>query len=109
MPNDAYGGWTPLRNALRKLDLNDTLGVIRAYSAFRTLRTRTPFPTDMEVHPSVYWSNIRSSLHWLRKTGITESKVSAYIGLSITIRTRALVRPNFWGMRSSNITAPSPP
>src|SRR2546423_14905333 len=54
MPNDVYGGWTPLRNALRKLDLNDTLDVIRAYSAFRTLRTRTPFPTYMEVPPSVY-------------------------------------------------------
>ncbi len=63
MPNDAYGGWTPLRNALRKLDLNDTLGVIRAYSAFRTLRTRTPFPTDMEVHPSVY-SNKGIILPW---------------------------------------------
>lgn len=54
MPNNAYGGWTPLRNALRKLDLNDTLGAIRVYSAFRTLRTRTSFPSDMEVHPSVY-------------------------------------------------------
>jgi hypothetical protein len=63
MPNDAYGGWTPLRNALRKLDLNDTLGVIRAYSAFKTLRTRTPFPTDMEVHPSVY-SNEGIILPW---------------------------------------------
>ena len=63
MPNDAYGGWTPLRKALRKLDLNDTLGVIRAYSAFRTLRTRTPFPTDMEVHPSVY-SNKGIILPW---------------------------------------------
>lgn len=54
MPNNAYGGWTPLRNALRKLDLNDTLGVIRAYSAFRTLRTTTPFPLNMEVHRAVY-------------------------------------------------------
>ena len=54
MPNDAYGGWTPLRNALRKLDLNDTLDVIRAYSAFRTLRTTTPFPSNMEVHRAVY-------------------------------------------------------
>ncbi len=63
MPNNAYGGWTPLRNALRKLDLNDTLYVIRAYSAFRTLRTRTPFPTDMEVHPSVF-SDERIILPW---------------------------------------------
>ncbi len=63
MPNDAYGGWTPLRNALRKLDLNDTLSVIRAYSAFRSVRTRTPFPTDMEVHPSVY-SNGGVILPW---------------------------------------------
>jgi hypothetical protein len=63
MPNNAYGSWTPLRNALRKLDLNDTLSVIRAYSAFRTLRTRTPFPTDMEVHPSVY-SDVRTILPW---------------------------------------------
>jgi len=35
MSNNAYAGWTPLRNALRKLDLHDTLDVIRAYSAFR--------------------------------------------------------------------------
>src|SRR5205807_9505670 len=63
MPNNDYAGWTPLRNALRKLDLNDTLDVIRAYSAFRTLRTRTPFPTDMEVHPSVY-SNEWIILPW---------------------------------------------
>jgi hypothetical protein len=63
MLNNAYGGWTPLRNALRKLDLNDTLGVIRAYSAFRALRTRTPFPIDMEVHSSVY-SNEWIILPW---------------------------------------------
>ncbi|GER88964.1 hypothetical protein KDW_31260 [Dictyobacter vulcani] len=63
MLNNAYGGWTPLRNALRKLDLNDTLGVIRAYSAFRTLRTRTPFPIDMEVH-SVVYSNEWIILPW---------------------------------------------
>lgn len=63
MPNNAYGGWTPLRNTLRKLDLNDTLYVIRAYSAFRTLRTRTLFPTDIEVHLSVY-SNEGIILPW---------------------------------------------
>ena len=63
MPNNAYGGWTPLRNALRQLDLNDTLGVIRAYSAFRTLRTRTPFPSDMEVASAVY-SNEWVILPW---------------------------------------------
>ena len=63
MPNNAYGGWTPLRNALRKLDLNDTLGVIRAYTAFRTLRTKTPFPPDVEVHPAVF-SDERLILPW---------------------------------------------
>jgi len=63
MSNNAYGGWTPLRNALRKLDLNDTLYVIRAYAAFRTLRTKTPFPPDVEVHPSVY-SDERLILPW---------------------------------------------
>jgi hypothetical protein len=54
MINNAYTGWTPLRNALRKLDLNDTLEVIRAYANFRTLPTTTPFPANMEVHRSVY-------------------------------------------------------
>lgn len=54
MVNNVYGSWTPLRNALRKLDLNDILGVIRAYSTFKTLRTRTPFPMDMEVNRAVY-------------------------------------------------------
>ncbi len=49
MINNAYTGWTPLRNALRKLDLNDTLEVIRAYATFRTLPTATPFPTNIEV------------------------------------------------------------
>ncbi len=63
MNNNVYGGWTPLRNVLRKLDLNDTLSVIRAYSAFRTLNTRKPFPTDMEVHSSVY-SNKGVILPW---------------------------------------------
>src|SRR5258708_12049894 len=63
MPSNAYGGWTRLRNALRKLDLNDTLGVIRAYSAFRTLHTKTPFPPDVEVHSAVY-SDERLILPW---------------------------------------------
>src|SRR5260370_38116547 len=63
MNNDAYGGWTPLRNALRKLDLHDTLAVIRAYSAFRTVRAPTPFPVDMEVHQAVY-SNKHIILPW---------------------------------------------
>src|SRR6266496_271782 len=63
MPNNAYGGWTPLRNALRKLDLNDTLGVIRAYSAFRTIRVPPSFPKDIEVHPTVY-SDPRIILPW---------------------------------------------
>src|SRR5260370_14005447 len=63
MSNNAYGGWTPLRNAFRKLDLNDTLYVIRAYAAFRTLRTQTPFPPDVEVHPAVY-SDERLILPW---------------------------------------------
>lgn len=63
MPNNAYAGWTPLRNALRKLDLNDTLYVIRAYAAFRMLRTQTPFPPDVEVHPAVY-SDERLILPW---------------------------------------------
>jgi hypothetical protein len=63
MNNNAYGGWTPLRNALRKLDRNDTLYVIRAYSAFRTVRQPSPFPADMKVHPSVY-SDERIILPW---------------------------------------------
>jgi hypothetical protein len=63
MLNNAFGGWTLLRNALRKLDLNDTLYVIRAYAAFRTLRTKTPFPPDVEVHPAVY-SDERLILPW---------------------------------------------
>src|SRR5581483_6840088 len=63
MINNAYNGWTPLRNALRKLDLNDTLGVIRAYSALRTVRTPPPFPTDMEVHRAIY-SDERLILPW---------------------------------------------
>jgi len=63
MIDNAYGGWTPLRNALRKLDLNDTLGVIRAYSAFRTVRQAAPFPKDMEVHRAVY-SDERLILPW---------------------------------------------
>lgn len=63
MINNAYGGWTPLRNALRKLDLHDTLGVIRAYSAFRTIDVSRPFPADMEVHPTVY-SNQYIILPW---------------------------------------------
>jgi len=63
MINNAYGGWTPLRNALRKLDLHDTLAVIRAYSAFRTTRVPTPFPADIEVHRAVY-SNERLILPW---------------------------------------------
>ena len=54
MRDNAYGGWTPLRNALAKLDLNDTLGVLRAYSAFRTLRVAAPFPSNMEVPKAVY-------------------------------------------------------
>ncbi|EFH81730.1 hypothetical protein Krac_2475 [Ktedonobacter racemifer DSM 44963] len=54
MTNSAYNGWTPLRNALRKLDLTDTLAVIRPYAAFRTLPVKTPFPTNMEVHSQVY-------------------------------------------------------
>jgi len=54
MINNAYGGWTPLRNVLRKLDLNDTLAVIRAYSAFRTVRVPTPFPANIEVYQAVY-------------------------------------------------------
>jgi hypothetical protein len=53
MMNTVYGGWTPLRNALRKLDLHGTLGVIRAYSAFRAVHVSTPFPADIEVHPAV--------------------------------------------------------
>jgi hypothetical protein len=63
MINTVYGGWAPLRNALRKLDLHDTLGVIRAYSAFRTVRVPTPFPADIEVHPAVS-SNERLILPW---------------------------------------------
>src|ERR1700680_1909969 len=63
MPNNAYGGWTPLRNALRKLDLNDTLAVIRAYAAFRGVRVPTPFPMNIEVHRAVY-SNERIILPW---------------------------------------------
>lgn len=63
MNNNAYGGWTPLRNALRKLDLHDTLAVIRAYAAFRTLQTATPFPADMEVHRAIY-SNEYIILPW---------------------------------------------
>ncbi|QBD75169.1 hypothetical protein EPA93_03835 [Ktedonosporobacter rubrisoli] len=63
MINNAYGGWTPLRNALRKLDLNDTLGVIKVYSAFKAVRTPSPFPADMEVHRAVY-SDERLILPW---------------------------------------------
>ncbi len=63
MITNAYGGWTPLRNALRKLDLYDTLAVIRAYSAFKTVRQPNPFPTDMEVCRSVY-SDERLILPW---------------------------------------------
>jgi hypothetical protein len=63
MMNTVYGGWTPLRNALRKLDLHDTLSVIRAYSAFRGVRVPIPFPADIEVHPAVY-SDERLILLW---------------------------------------------
>lgn len=63
MKNNAYGGWTPLRNALRKLDLNDTLYVLRAYSAFRTLRVAAPFPRNIEVPQAVY-SDERLILPW---------------------------------------------
>src|SRR5258708_7493553 len=63
MTNNAYGGWTPLRNALRKLDLHDTLAVIRAYSAFRTVRVSISFPANMEVHQAVY-SDERLILPW---------------------------------------------
>ena len=58
-----YGSWTPLRNALRKLDLNDTLGVIRAYASYRTLPNPVPFPVDMEVHRAVY-TDERLILPW---------------------------------------------
>ncbi len=44
---------------------------------------------------SSFRSNTRSSQRWLLKTGITVRRGSAYIGLSITIRTKARVRPDF--------------
>src|SRR5581483_2118964 len=53
MSNNAYAGWTPLRNALRKLDLNDTLDVIRAYSVFN-FDVPTTFPMNIEVPQRVY-------------------------------------------------------
>ncbi len=63
MTINVYGSWTPLRNALRKLDLNDTLGVIRAYASFRTLPNPTPFPANMEVYRAVY-TDERLILPW---------------------------------------------
>ena len=59
--------------------------------------------------PSSSRSNIRSSRRSLRKTGITGSMGSDYIGLSIITRRKARARHDFWIMRWSNITAPSPP
>jgi 2-polyprenyl-3-methyl-5-hydroxy-6-metoxy-1,4-benzoquinol methylase len=54
-------------------------------------------------------SSIRFSQPWLPKIGITVHRGSDYIGRSITIRRKARVRPDFWIMKLSNCTAPSPP
>lgn len=59
--------------------------------------------------PSSSRSNIRSSPRSLRKTGITVSMVSDYIGLSTITRMKVRVRQDFWTMRWSNIIGPSPP
>ncbi|GCE46260.1 hypothetical protein EI42_03134 [Thermosporothrix hazakensis] len=63
MTDNAYNGWTPLRNLLRKLDLHDTLAIIRACAAFKTVRVPAPFPADIEVHRAVY-SDERLILPW---------------------------------------------
>lgn len=52
--DDIYEAWKPLRNALNKLDVIDALGVIRAYSAWDSLNSKIPMPTDIEVDPAFY-------------------------------------------------------
>jgi len=59
--------------------------------------------------PSFSRSNIRSSLRSPRRTGITVSVVSDYIGLSTITRMKVRVRQDFWTMMWSNIIGPSPP
>lgn len=46
-----YDNWKPLRNYLRKLDVNDSLSVIRYYSVRRSGPIIPPVPSDLVPHP----------------------------------------------------------
>lgn len=59
---DVYGAWKPLRNYLKRLDVNEALGVIRYYSVRRSLPTKPPVPDDIELHAWVDRDN--SFLPW---------------------------------------------
>jgi hypothetical protein len=48
--SDVYDSWKPLRNFLSKLDVIDSLGVVRAYSVRNSLKNKPPFPSDIEPH-----------------------------------------------------------
>jgi hypothetical protein len=47
---DVYDTWKTLRNFLRKLDINDSLSVIRYYSVRKFLDKKPLVPADLELH-----------------------------------------------------------
>lgn len=57
-----YDTWKTLRNFLSKLDLNDSLAVIRYYSVRKMLSVTPPVPNDIELHS---WADRQKSfLEW---------------------------------------------